>query len=191
MKHILIINGHPRKDSFNSALTETYKTAAEKTGASVKIINVTDLKFEPFQTEFKKYEAPDAILKSREMIEEAEHIVWVYPIWWYFMPALLKAFIEQTFMSGFGFKYLKSKNRVKWEKLLTGKTCSIISTMDAPPWYYKIIIKDPTSKMLKASMAYCGIKFKSRMYFGSVKISSEEQRKSWLKKVETYGSKYK
>ena len=44
MKHILIINGHPRKDSFNSALAETYKTSAEKMGASVKIINVKDLK---------------------------------------------------------------------------------------------------------------------------------------------------
>ncbi len=191
MKHILIINGHPRKDSFNSALAETYKTSAEKMGASVKIINVKDLKFEPFQTEFKKYDAPDDILKSREMIKEAEHIVWVYPIWWYFMPALLKAFIEQTFMSGFAFQYLKSERVVKWEKFLKGKTCSIISTMDAPPWYYKILIKDPTIKMLKASMAYCGIKFKSRMYFGSVKTSSGKQRKSWLKKVEIYGSKYK
>ena len=63
--------------------------------------------------------------------------------------------------------------------------------MDAPPWYYKLLIKDPSGKMLKASMAYCGIKLKSRMYFGSVKMSSEKQRENWLKKIEIYGRKNK
>ena len=191
MKNILIINGHPRKDSFNEILAETYKKAAENSGASVKQINVTDLSFDAFQTQFKKYDAPEDILIARKLIKEANHIVWVYPIWWYSMPALLKAFIEQTFMAGFAFEYLKSKKVLKWNKFLKGKTSSIISTMDAPPWYYNLLVKNPGGKFLKESMKFCGIKFKSKLYFGSVKLSSEEQRKKWLKKVEIFGNKHK
>ncbi len=191
MKKILIINGHPRKDSFNTVITNTYKTAAENAGAKLEVINVRDLIFDAFQTQFKDYEASEDILKARKQIKEAEHIVWVYPIWWYSMPALLKAFIEQTFMSGFAFRYLKSKKVLKWDKFLTGKTTSIISTMDAPPLYYNLFIKNPGGRFLKASMDFCGIKFKNKLYFGSVKLSTEDQRRKWLRKVEKFGSKFK
>ena len=191
MKKILIINGHPRKDSYNTALTEAYKKGALLTNADIKILNVSELKFEVFQTEFKDYKVSDDILNARNLIKDAEHVVWVYPIWWYSMPALLKAFIEQTFMSGFAFEYLKSDKMLKWNKFLKGKTTSIISTMDAPPWYYNLIVKNPGGKFLKESMKFCGIKFKSKMYFGSVKLSSEKQRKKWLEKVEDFGSRNK
>ncbi len=191
MKKILIINGHPRKDSFNTAITDTYKTAAENAEAKLEVINIRDLKFDAFQTQFKDYKAPEDILNARKSIKKAEHIVWVYPIWWYSMPALLKAFIEQTFMSGFAFRYLKSEKVLKWDKFLTGKTTSIISTMDAPPWYYNLILKNPGGKFLKASMNFCGIKFKNKLYFGSVKLSTGYQRRKWLQKVEKFGSKFK
>ena len=191
MKKILIINGHPRKDSFNDLLSETYGKFAEKSGAEVNVLYVRDLQFDAFQTQFKDYEAPADIMKARKQIKEAEHIVWVYPIWWYSMPALLKAFIEQTFMSGFAFQYLKSEKVLKWDKFLTGKTTSIISTMDAPPLYYNVFIKNPGGRFLKASMDFCGIKFRNKRYFGSVKLSSEEQRKKWIKKVEIFGQKLK
>ncbi len=191
MKKILLINGHPRKESFNTAISETYKKAAEKSGATVDVIFVNDLKFDAFQTQFKDYNAPEDILNARKLIREAEHIVWIYPIWWYSMPALLKAFIEQTFMSGFAFEYLKSEKILKWNKFLTGKTTSIISTMDAPPFYYNFFIKNPGGKFLKSSMDFCGIKFKNKLYFGSVKLSTEEERKKWLLKTEKFGEKLK
>ncbi len=191
MKQILIINGHPRKDSFNFVIAETYKKSAIRTGVSVKVLNVIDLEFEAFQTKFKDYDAPKDIINARGLIAEADHIVWVYPIWWYSMPAILKAFIEQTFVSGFAFEYLKSDKILKWNKLLKNKTFSIISTMDAPPLFYKTIIKDAGGKFLKESMKFCGMKFKSRIYFGSVKLSSEEQRKKWLTKIEIAGKNHK
>ncbi len=191
MKNILIINGHPRNDSFNDILAETYKKAAENSGANVKQIKVRDLNFDAFQTQFKDFDAPEDILNARKLIKEANHLVWIYPIWWYSMPALLKAFIEQTFMSGFAFEYLKSDKVLKWNKFLEGKTTSIISTMDAPPWYYNFFVKNPGGKFLKESMKFCGIKFKSKLYFGSIKLSSEEQRKKWLKKIEIFGNKHK
>ncbi|NOZ35885.1 MAG: NAD(P)H-dependent oxidoreductase [Chlorobi bacterium] len=191
MINILILNGHPRKESFNTALTEAYKKAAIKSGAKVETINISDLKFDAFQTQFKDYNAPEDILKARELIKKADHILWIYPIWWYSMPALLKAFIEQTFMSGFAFEYLKSTKILKWNKFLKGKTTSIISTMDAPPWYYNFFIKNPGGNFLKASMDFCGIKFKNKLYFGSVKLSTEEQRKKWIEKVKNFGAKHK
>ena len=46
-KNILIINGHPNKDSFNFALANAYKEGALKTGAQVAIIHIGELSFNP------------------------------------------------------------------------------------------------------------------------------------------------
>jgi len=129
---------------------------------------------------------PD-ILKAQELITRVNHLVWVYPTWWATMPALMKSFIEQTFLPDFAFKYKKSIKFVKWEKYLKGKSARLISTMDSPPWFYKLFIKDPGFKTLKDIMNFCGIKPVKRTYFGSVKVSSEEQRKQWINKTEKLG----
>lgn len=99
--------------------------------------------------------------------------------------------MEQTFLSGFAFKYLKSDKVMKWDKYLKGKSARIISTMDAPPWYYKLFVRDPGYKTMKSSLEFCGIKPVKRSYFGSIKISDDEQIKQWIKKVEVLGQKLK
>jgi len=189
---ILIINGHPKNGSLNYAIAEAYKKGAETNNVEIRQLNVAVLKFKPFLEGFNKDIKPEPdIVKAQELISWAEHLVWVYPTWWATMPALVKSFIEQTFLPGFAFKYKKSKKFVKWDKYLEGKSARLISTMDSPPWYYKFIIGDPGYKTLKDIMNFCGIKPVKRSYFGSVKVSDETQRKQWIAKAEQLGKKLK
>ena len=190
MKKILIINAHPKKESFNFAIAETYKKSAEANNAEVKQINLYNLQFEPFLHDFND-EVSDDIKKAQDFITWAEHLVWIYPTWWSTMPAIVKAFIEQTFRPDFAFKYKKSDKFVKWDKYLTNKSARIISTMDSPPLYYAMVVKDPGFKTMKDIFKFCGIKPVKRTYFGSVKHSSDEQRKKWLKQVEVLGRNFK
>lgn len=186
----LIINGHPGKNTFNSALAEAYLKGAGKTSAILKTLDVADLNLTLDMTGFDKDKpVPDKIKQVQDLILWADHLVWIYPTWWANMPAMLKAFFEQVFLSDFAFKYKKSSKFVKWDKFLTGKTAEVISTMDSPPWYYKLMAGDPGYKTVKDIMNFCGIKMKGRTYFGSVKVSSEIQRKKWLEKAEKLGSK--
>ena len=154
-------------------LANAYKIGAEQSGTEVKTLNIIDLKFNEFGTVFKDSEPLEDIKKAQELISWADHTVWVYPTWWYTIPAILKAFMEQTLLSGFAFKYLKSDKMIKWDKYLKGKSARIISTMDAPPWYYKLFVRDPGFKTMKSSLVFCGIKPVKRSYFGSVKILSK------------------
>jgi len=190
-KKILIINGHPRKDSLNFALADAYKKGAETSGAEVKVLNVIDLNFNKFNTAFENDNTEEDIKKAQELILWADHTVWVYPTWWYTMPALMKAFMEQTLLSGFAFKYLKSDKVVKWDKYLGGKTARIISTMDAPPWYYKLFLGDPGFKTIKAALGFCGIKPIKRTYFGSIKVFGNAQIKKWIAEAENLGKNLK
>ena len=156
MKKILIINGHPDKESFNFALAEAYKKGAIASGADVKEIQVSDLNFNP-NLSFgysKRTELEADLIDAQEKIKWAEHLVWFYPVWWGSVPALLKGFIDRTFLPGFAFQ--KRENSVWWDKLLTNKTAHIISTLDQPTWYYWLVNGRPTYyAMKKMTLEFC------------------------------------
>jgi NAD(P)H dehydrogenase (quinone) len=195
LKHmnILIINCHNRENSFCSALTEAYKEGAISSGHQVQTLNLRELELEKYLRygHEKRYEPEGDVLKAQELISWSDHLVFVYPTWWAGLPANLRLFFEMAFSPGFAFKYRDKQGKiVSWEKLLKGKSARIISTMDAPPWYYKWIIGDPGGKIMrKGILGFSGIKPVKTTYFGSVKLSTEKQRKDWLKAVRTIGQK--
>ena len=199
MKNILIINGHHRKNSFSSSIIEAYKKGALNQNAKVKLLEMSNANLNFIEgnlTEEGSLETNNItteITKAQELIKWANHIVWVYPIWWYNMPSKLKSFIEHVFTSGFAFKYHKkgTGKYVKWDKYLTGKTSRIIATMDSPPLFFKLIYKDPNYKTMKGILNFCGIKSIKKTYFGSVKMSNEADRKKWLQNVENLGAQLK
>jgi putative NADPH-quinone reductase len=186
--NVLIINGHPLRNSFNEALADAYIKGLHSTTAEIKILNIREINLSLDVSE----NSNDAninkqITDAQNLITWSTHQVWFYPLWWADVPALVKAFFEQVFVSGFAFKYQKSDKFVKWDKFLNGKTAHIITTMDSPPWFYKYFVKDPAFKMLKYNLKFCGFKKVKRHYFGSVKLSVSEQRKKWLTQAEKMG----
>jgi NAD(P)H dehydrogenase (quinone) len=191
---ILILNCHNRENSFCSALAKAYENGATSSGHDLKILNLRDLELEKYLRygHDKRYEPEGDVLKAQELISWSDHLVFVYPTWWAGLPALLRLFFEMVFSPGFAFKYhdRMGKKIVSWDKLLKGKTARIISTMDAPPWYYRWIIGDPAGKIIKKGiLGFSGIKVVKATYFGSVKLSTESQREVWLKAVRNLGKK--
>lgn len=192
MKKILVINGHPDKESLCQNLALAYKNAADKSKAECKLINLYELSFDPVlhygyrqRTELE----PDLVM-AQAAISEADHLVFVYPTWWGTYPALLKGFIDRVFLPRYAFKY--RENSLLWDKLLIGKTARIIVTMDTPKWYYSLIYKSPGhNSMKKGVLEFCGIKPVYITSFGPVKSSDEKKRQRWLSVVEKLGMKGK
>lgn len=192
MKKIALINGHPNNESFNFALAEAYKKGAENSGAEIKEIIIRDLDFNP-NLQFgyqKRMDLEPDLIKAWEIIQWADHLVWIHPVWWGGLPAVTKGFIDRLFLPGLAFKY--RENSVWWDKLLTGKTAHIITTLDQPSWYYRIFYGRPSINQLKKStLEFCGIKPVKVTYIGIIKNAKEEQRKKWIEKVYSLGEKLK
>lgn len=190
MKKVLIINGHPDAESFNHALQRAYKEGAISAGNTVEEVTLSDMSFSPnLQYGYRKRTdlEPD-LVEAWKKIQNADHLVWIYPTWWSGMPAILKGFIDRVFLPGFTFEYQEKSPLPK--KLLKGKTSEIITTMDAPVWYYKIFTKNCGVVMLKKGiLEFCGVKNKRVTYLTTIKGSTEEKRNQWLSKVKTLGSR--
>lgn len=192
MSNILVIKAHPRADSFCNALTDQYIKGAIFSGNKIEVLSLRELNLEIF-IKFGHKEKPilpEDLLDAQKLIAWADVLVFSYPVWWSTPPALLKVFFEAVFISGFAYKYKKSLwNIPRLDRLLSGRSARIITTMDSPTWYYRIIKRDPGFKMMKNILDFCGIKPLYRNYFGSVFMSSDRRKEHWLKKAYKLGSK--
>ena len=192
MKKIVIINGHPNKQSFNFALVNAYKSGALCGGGEVKEIVIAELQFNPnlaFGYHKRTPQEPD-LVEAWEKIMWADHLVWVFPVWWGGLPAITKGFIDRLFLPGLAFE--RRDNSIFWDKLLTGKTAHIITTLDQPSWYYRLVYGRPsTNQLKKAVLNFCGVKPVRVTYVGIIKGSTDEARRKWLVKIEKLGKALK
>ena len=190
MKNILIILGHPVKDTFSDLLREAYSKGALASGASIRELDLRKLKFELNFTEGYRgnQELEPDLQQAQEDIKWANHLVFIYPNWWSTFPALMKGFIDRTFLPGFAFKYRQGS--LLWDKLLKGRSARLIVTMDTPPWYYWLVYRRPGHNAMKRGiLGFCGISPVKTTTIGAVKTSSETKRQQWIARVEKLGRK--
>lgn len=187
---VTIIAGHPdvAPERFSNALVEAYRKGAESAGKECRVIALGNIAFDPIlhrgYSVIQELE-PD-LKKAQEDILWADHLVFCYPTWWGAMPVLLKGFIEGIFVPGYAFKY--HKDSLWWDKLLKGRSTRIITTMDAPVWYYRFVYHSPGDHLLtNAILNFCGVHLVKTTLFSPVKSSNEKQRAAWLDKVRLLG----
>ena len=192
MRNVLIINGHPDQQSYNYALSEAYKNAANKTNVVIDTINISELDFNPnLRFGYRKRTELEPDLKNAiDKIKKADHIAWFFPLWWTGLPAIMKGFIDRTFLPGITYDFIEGKAAPIG--LLKGKTSRIIITTDTPKWYDFIIMKRPILKQFKkGTLEYCGIGPVKVTYISPIISSTLEARNKWLKKVTKLGEKLK
>ncbi|WP_425635855.1 NAD(P)H-dependent oxidoreductase [Algoriphagus yeomjeoni] len=192
MQKILIINGHPDAESYNYAVSDAYKKGAAKAGAEIQQINIRELDFNP-NLQFgyrKRTELEPDLLEAQEKLKWAEHLVWIYPVWWGSVPAMMKGFLDRVMLPGFAFQ--KRENSLWWDKCLTGKTARIICTLDQPEWYYRLVYRSPSHHAMKrVTLNYIGVKKVRITAIGPIRLSKKELKEKWLKKVEKLGEMLK
>ena len=188
MKNILIINGHPDRESFNFAIYNAYIKGAQESQSNVKSINLIDLNFNPnLQNGYRKRTIlePD-LVEAQLKLKWADHLVWIYPVWWGSVPAIMKGFLDRVLLPGFAFK--KREGSIWWDKFFTGKTSRIICTLDQPPWYYSLINRGPShNAMKKLTLKFIGVKSVKITTIGPLRLSTKAFRENWLTKIEKMG----
>ena len=186
---ILIINGHPNpKETFCRSLMDSYKKGADLTKHQVKVIDLGSIEFD-MNLKYgylKRVELEPCLVQAQNDLKWAEHIVIIHPVWWGSMPAKLKGFFDRVFLPGFAFE--KRPGSVWWDKLLTGKSARIITTLDQPGWYYRLRYGRPSHRALKeCTLNFCGIHPVRSTTIGPLRLSKQSYRQKVLQKVERLG----
>jgi NAD(P)H dehydrogenase (quinone) len=184
---VLIVYAHPyRKSLSHAALEQVHKGFADA-GHFVKILDLYAEKFDPILVVNEFQRRRDLIHDPytepyRSMIEEADQLVFVYPVWWQSLPAILKGFFDRVFVSGFAYSYSgKKPGSIFPNGLLKGKAAWCIYTLDTP---MIPALLDPGWLVVKYSIfRYCGIRRVKRSYLASVKRTDHSTRVRWLQSI--------
>lgn len=111
----LIIYAHPSHEGHNG---KTLKGVIKTLNSKKQKYHLIDLYKENFQSHFSKEEYDRIIKRDRttdedvktyqKLIDKAENLIFIYPVWWYGMPAILKGFMDRVFTSGFAYRFKKT-----------------------------------------------------------------------------------
>lgn len=187
---ILVVLAHPQSKSYCAALGQAYVDGARSAGAQVRQINLADLHFNPISvgSHEKPVELEADLRQAQEDIRWAEHLVFIYPILWGTLPALLKGFIERVLTPGFAVNF--HKDSPLWDKLLKGRSARLIVTLNTPPLLYRLLFRRAGHITMKRSiLEFCGIAPVRITDVGPMKNASAQQREKWIRKAYALGAR--
>ena len=176
---ILIIDGHPDGSGshFVHELARYYRAGAKEGGHAARMLRVGSLDFPMLRTntEFVSGDVPEAIRAAQKSIAWADHLVILYPLWLGTMPAVLKAFVEQTFRPGFAFTDRGPTQPP--QRLLKGRSARVIVTTGMRGLFHE---RHRTEQSLKSFerdlLGFCGIKPIRVTLFAGVDLLTKVQR---------------
>lgn len=188
---VLIILAHPNPESFNHAIGKTVADRLSKNGHEVKMRDLYQLGFEPVMTleEWKnyqqtRYQRGQDILAEQEALLWADHLVLVYPTWWWSPPSILKGYLDRVFTPNFAFAFDENGNLIS--SPLHGKTVSIIQTTGADEAFVRSEQLDEAVKKLFSVgiFGFCGMEVVHHEFLMGVDEKSYEQLKQVLQEVD-------
>ena len=188
-KKVLAILGHPSADSLCGLLAGAYAESASAAGHEVRLLPLGALAFDPVLHEGynRVQELEPDLADAQAAIAWAEHIAFIYPIWWGSVPALLKGFLDRVFLPGFAFKY--RAGALFPDKLLKGRSAHMLVTMDTPPWYFRWVYRMPGLRQMRVNtLEFCGIAPVRTLALGPVIGSSPDKRETWVAKALAFAS---
>lgn len=118
---ILIIYTHPNHQSFNGAILKQVQNNLSKTH-TVKTLDLYAEQFDPVLQFDENHRRRDLdkvaeMEQYRDLVTWADHLIFIFPIWWSGMPAILKGFIDRVFVSGFAYSYKNGDARASSRKV--------------------------------------------------------------------------
>lgn len=186
-----IVFNHPYEGSYCRAMLRATTRGLVRGGHQVDLIHLDEDGFNPVMTAADllafRAKAPvdPQVLAYQQRLERADHLVFIFPIWWELMPALTKGFIDKVISPGVAYDYTNGENtlmRPLWKNL---RGVTILTTMNTPGWLYWLVFSNAIKKALLwgtfFKMGYRNLKWLS---FNGVKGASKAKRERWLEQIE-------
>ncbi|MGU3438129.1 NAD(P)H-dependent oxidoreductase [Actinomycetes bacterium M1A6_2h] len=108
--HLLTVYCHPRRDSYAGAVMDAFHQPFERAGHTVDILDLDREGFDPRFTQaddahFWGGPLPADISHMQSRVMAADRLAFVFPVYWWSMPALMKGWIERVFTPGWAYRH--------------------------------------------------------------------------------------
>ncbi len=186
---ILVVYCHPASDSYCAALRDAALDAFARRGDEVRLLDLYAENFDPVMTAEARRTYNDGqptdpiVLAHAEHLRWAQGIVFVYPTWWYGLPAMLKGWFDRVWATDVAFKLPADGGRIL--SLVSHMDRIAVVTTCGAPWLFSILIGEPGRKtILRGIRALCATRCK-RLFLAHYDMdrSTAETRAKFVEKV--------
>ncbi len=183
MKTIIYI--HPWEGSLNHAVLDKTKEILSKKKETYQVIDLYQEQFDPVfhaseLKHFSKGETPSQQVKNyQNMLKNSTELIFIFPIWWYSTPAILKGFLDKVLLKNFA--YTEDSKGIMTGLLTHIKKVHVITTGQAPKWYIKLLKGNSIQRtFISATLKSVGMSGIKWHHMGYVVTSSKEKKQQFL-----------
>ncbi|MFH1400826.1 MAG: NAD(P)H-dependent oxidoreductase [Nanoarchaeota archaeon] len=164
----LIIYAHPDTGGHSAAILTEVEKQLKSAKTKYEIIDLYAIKYDPVLHEDEHYTAG----KDRRNVSEqnkafqsqiaaADKLIFIYPIWWNGMPAILKGWIDRVFTPYFAYKFVGKHPIIGGRPvgLLKGKRAAIFTTTSSHRLVTALILRNRFKSNIRSDiLGFFGIK---------------------------------
>jgi len=153
---VLVIFAHPLSDSYVATLRDTVVAALEAGGHAIDLCDLYQEEFDPVLSAQERLDYENTSENTRrvsrhvERLRRAEGIIFVFPSWWYGMPAILKGYFDRVWLPGVAFEFGPQAIRPLLRSI---RIFGVVTTTGAPEWFTRIYMGNPSRKVLMRGLA--------------------------------------
>jgi putative NADPH-quinone reductase len=187
-----IVFNHPYEHSFCAAILQFVVRGLHNAGHETDVLHLDNEQFDPVMraADLKAFTLGEPVdpqvLEYRERLAAADHLIFIFPIWWELMPAMTKGFIDKVIFPGVAYDYDDTgrfPRMIKRFHQLKGIT--LITTMNTPSFFYRLFFGNAIKKALFTGTFWkMGYKNRKWINLSMVKFVSPEKRTRWLTQLE-------
>ncbi|MCX7300605.1 MAG: NAD(P)H-dependent oxidoreductase [Rhodobacterales bacterium] len=141
----LVVYCHPSPGSFNAAIRDLVMDKLRTAGAEARLIDLYARGFQPVLTMPEWTGYLDYPANQAPLAEDVDHIRWcdtlifVYPTWWYGLPAMLKGWLDRALLPDVAFLMPDETNGTIRPGLTHITRLGVFTTCGASWWLTKVV----------------------------------------------------
>lgn len=186
---VLVVYCHPVPESFCAAVRDAAINALKARGDEVRLVDLYAEGFDPaLSVEERRYynEGPsgDPALKPHYAnLAWAEGVLFVYPTWWYGLPAMLKGWLDRVWVMDVAFKLPPDGGQII-SLVSHVRKLGVITTCGAT-WWLSLLMGEPGRKTIMRGIWALAGRGCRTMFLAHYDMdrSTDQTRRRFLEKV--------
>lgn len=144
----LVVLAHPQPASLNAHLADRVAQRLRRAGHDVVLRDLYAEGFDPVLTPRERAQYYAEPFEDKAGLGDVDGLVLVFPTWWFAPPAILKGWIDRTFLPGIA--YTHAPGGAALVPHLTGlRAVMAVTTLGAAGWVDWLILRRPVAQMLR------------------------------------------
>jgi len=187
---VLIVYAHPNPSSFNHAMLEYCQRGLLAGGHEVRVKDLYAEQFNPVLqasdlATLQTGNIPAKIAHEQEALLWAEGLVFIYPLWWFGRPAILKGWFDHVLTNGVAFGYSAAGQ----QGLLTHQKALVLITAGSDQTFFQQANAEQLiyRPMTEGTLAFCGIKKVGHQVYYNIPSLSDAERADILDQIHELG----